>query len=185
MKKVVSLFLIVLLVACGDDALTITVPASSSYSYNVTASAVNASQALTFSDERNINPGQIFTETSEQIKSITLNKMTYSISEYQNDPAESELVTITIQSRVGGNVNDLAQVTDLTLDNIQEGLLFEEGNTASILSATQVASLEATLDNFDPFDLIVSISFSRAIDSNFTIQVAWDLTAAVEQQSND
>ncbi len=183
MKKIASLFLVMLLVACGDDALVITIPASSSFSYNVPASAVNASQTLEFSDEANIDPGQIFTETAEQIKSIALNKMTYDISGYQNDPAEIELVTIIIESRVSGAVNELARITDLPLLNVQDGLLFEEGNPTSILSATQVASLEATLDNFSAFDLILKVSLNKVIDSDFTIEISWNISAQVEQNT--
>lgn len=182
MKKVFFLFILSFLVACGDEGVTITVPASSSYSYNVLASTVNASNTFEFSAEREVDPGQIFTQAAEQIKSITLNRMVYSISGYENDPQEAETVSIVIQSRVGANTNDLAELTDISLENVQEALLFEEGNSASILTATQVASLEATIDNYDPFDLIVTLTFNKAVDSDFTVEVAWDITASVAQE---
>ena len=60
-------------------------------------------------------------------------------------------------------------------------LAFEDGNPNSALSAAQVASLESIMDNLQPFEMIVTGDFTQGIDSNFKVNIAWDITASVSQ----
>ena len=60
---------------------------------------------------------------------------------------------------------------------------FEDGNPASALSAAQVASLESIMDNLQPFEMIVTGDFTDDIDGDFDVNIAWDITASVAQDT--
>lgn len=179
MKKNIlfSLFLL-LFYACEEGGLTIEVPATGSFDFTISSSVANSSPSNEFTNQRNIDPGALVNESAESIKSISLTKFTYNITGYTGTaPVQMNL---SLSTRLDGVTTELLLVTGVTLEN---GLVtaFERGNANSLLSAAQVASLEAIIDNQEPFELILTAGFDRDIESDFNLQVVWDLIASIKQ----
>ena len=182
MKKLSIILLAIIVLAC-ENGLVITIPASSSYSFNVDSSTVNSDPDNVASGSQQVDITQFFDENSEQIESIKLDKLVYEISNYNNTSGNLVLMDLTIQTRLNGNTNDILTIFGLVVENTGEVIAFEDGNPASALSAAQVASLESIMDNIEPFDLIVTTDFTDDIDSNMTVRIAWDITASVAQDT--
>ncbi|PIQ49304.1 MAG: hypothetical protein COW03_05770 [Cytophagales bacterium CG12_big_fil_rev_8_21_14_0_65_40_12] len=179
MKKNIlfSLFLL-LFYACEEGGLTIEVPATGSFDFTINSSVANNSPNNEFTNQRNIDPGALVNESAESIKSISLTKFTYNITGYTG--AAPVQMNLTLSTRLDGVTTEVLLVSGVTLQN---GLVtaFERGNANSLLSAAQVASLEAIIDNQEPFELILTAGFDRDIESDFNLQVVWDLIASVAQ----
>ncbi len=90
---------------------------------------------------------------------------------------------LTIQTRLNGSTNHILIISGLVVENSGEVIAFEDGNPASSLSAAQVASLESIMDNVEPFELIVTGDFTDDIDSDFKLDISWDLTISVSQET--
>lgn len=183
MKKYFSLLLLLVFAMACEDGLVITVPASSSYSVTMPSAAINAEPDNKFSGTREVDVSQFFTEDSEQIESIKLDKLIYEVSDYVNTSGNVVLMDLKIQTSINGTVTDILVVDGLLVENSGEVVAFEDGNPSSALSAAQVASLESIMDNLQPFDLIVSADFTDDVDGDFTVSVAWDITAAIAQDT--
>lgn len=183
MKKVLSLVLLALMVFACEEGVVITVPASSSYSFTMPQSQINADPDNVFSGSQTVDITQFFNEDAEQIESIKLDKLVYEISGYNNTSGDLVLMDLTIQTRVNGNTNDILVISGLVVENTGEVLAFEDGNPSSALSAAQVASLESIMDNLQPFEMIVTGDFTQDIDSDFDVSISWDITASVAQPS--
>lgn len=179
MKKNIlfSLFLL-LFYACEEGGLTIEVPATGSFDFTINSSVANNSPNNEFTNQRNIDPGALVNESAESIKSISLTKFTYNITGYTG--AAPVQMNLTLSTRLDGVTTEVLLVSGVALQN---GLVtaFERGNANSLLSAAQVASLEAIIDNQEPFELILTAGFDRDIESDFNLQVVWDLIASVVQ----
>ncbi len=183
MKKCFSLMLLLVFALACEDGLIITVPASSSYSVNMPSSTINSSPDNLFEGSREVDITTFFTEDSEQIESIKLDKLIYEVSDYTNTSGNLVLMDLTIQTRLNGNTTDILVISGLVVENTGEVIAFEDGNPASALSAAQVASLESIMDNLQPFELIIKADFTDDVDGDFTVKVAWDITASVSQDT--
>lgn len=183
MKKCFSLMLLMIFALACEDGVVITVPASSSYSVNMPSSVINAEPDNLFSGSREVDISQFFTEDSEQIESIKLDKLTYEVSDYVNTSGNLVLMDLTIQTSLNGTTTDILTIFGLVVENTGEIIAFEDGNPASALSAAQVASLESIMDNLQPFELIIKADFTDDVDGDFTVKVAWDITASVTQDT--
>ena len=182
MKRLLPLLLLLFVFAC-EDGVVITVPASSSYTFSIPSSQVNADSDNFFSGSKEVDITQFFNEDSEQIESIKLDKLTYEVSGYNNTSGNLVLMDLTIQTKVNGTTTDVLTIFGLLVENTGEIIAFEDGNPASALSAAQVASLESIMDNLQPFDMIISADFTDDIDGDFDVSIAWDITASVAQPS--
>lgn len=178
-----SLVMLVLLVFACEEGVVITVPASSSYSFTMPSSAINADADNIFSGSQEVDITQFFNEDAEQIESIKLDKLVYEVSGYNNTSGDLVLMDLIIQTRVNGNTNDILVITGLVVENTGEVLAFEDGNPESALSAAQVASLESIMDNLQPFEMIVTGDFTQDIDDDFDVSISWDITASVSQDT--
>lgn len=183
MKKYFSLLLLMIFAMACEDGLVITVPASSSYSVNMPSSVINAEPDNLFSGSREVDISQFFTEDSEQIESIKLDRLIYEVSDYTNTSGDLVLMDLAIQTSLNGTTTDIMTIFGLVVENTGEVIAFEDGNPASALSAAQVASLESIMDNLEPFELIISADFTDDVDGDFTVKVAWDITASVSQDT--
>lgn len=183
MKKYFSLLVLLIFAMACEDGVIITVPASSSYSVTMPSSVINSNADNFFSGSREVDITQFFSEDAEQIESIKLDKFTYEIADYTNTSGDVVMMDLAIQTRISGNTTEIMAVSGLVLANTGEVLAFEEGNPASLLNAAQVASLESIMDNLEPFELIVTANFSGDVDGDFTVKVAWDITASVSQDT--
>jgi len=183
MRKVFSLVLLVLMASACEEGVVITVPASSSYSFTMPSSQINAASDNLFSGTQEVDITQFFNEDAEQIESIKLDKLTYEVSNYNNTSGNLVLMDLTIQTSVNGTTNDILTIFGLIVENTGEIIAFEDGNPASALSAAQVASLESIMDNLQPFQMIVTGDFTDDIDGDFDVNIAWDITASVAQPS--
>jgi hypothetical protein len=179
MKKNIlfSLFLF-LLFACDEGGLTIKVPATGSFDFAISSAEANSSPSNEFTGQRSVDPGVLVNENSESIKSISLTKFTYNITGYTGTtPA---LMNLSLSTKLNGVTTEVLAVSGVPLVN-GSVIAFEKGNANSQLSAAQVASLEAIIDNYVPFDLIVTAGFDGDIESDFNLQIVWDLIASVAQ----
>ncbi|MFY0592840.1 hypothetical protein [Roseivirga sp.] len=183
MKKLSLLLVLLLFMAC-EDGIIITVPASSSYSFAMPSSQINADPDNLFSGSETVDITQFFDEDAQQIESIKLDKLVYEVSNYENTSGNLVLMDLTIQTKVNGNTNDILTIFGLVVENTGEIIAFEDGNPASALSAAQVASLESIMDNLEPFEMIVTGDFTDDIDGDFDISIAWDITASVAQPTS-
>jgi hypothetical protein len=179
-KNILFSFLLIALFACDETGLTIQIPATGTFDFNINSATANASTNNSFTDEKAIDPTTLVNEASESIKSISLTKFTYEISGYTSASSTPVLMNLSLSTRIDGTVTEILSVTGVTLSN---GIItaYEKGNTGSALSAAQVASVEAILDNQAPFDLIITAGFDRNIASDFNINVVWDIIASVSQ----
>lgn len=183
MKKCFSLLLLMIFALACEDGVIITVPASSSYSVNMPSSVINAEPDNLFSGSREVDISQFFTEDSEEIESIKLDKLTYEVSDYVNTSGNLVLMDFTVQTSLNGTTTDILAISGLVVENTGEVIAFEDGNPASALSAAQVASLESIMDNLEPFELIIVADFTDDVDGDFTVKIAWDITASVSQNT--
>jgi hypothetical protein len=170
--------LLVLFYACDEGGLTIEVPATGSFDFAISSVEANASPSNKFTNQSSIDPTAFVNESSESIKSISLTKFTYNTTGYKGTaPVQMNL---SLSTQLDGATNEVFSVSGVTLANGLVGA-FERGNPTSMLSAAQVASLEAIIDNQTPFELIVTAGFDGNIESDFNLQVVWDLLASVAQ----
>lgn len=165
----------------GIDPIKITVPAEASYSFDMPKVTINADDDNRATISETVDIANLIDENANQIESIKLDKMTYEVSGYDNTSGDVVLADIIIQTRANGNVTDILFLTGLVLENTGEIVAYEDGNPSSVLSAAQVASLELLMDNVEPFELLVTGDLTGAIDSDFTLSIAWDLSITVEQ----
>lgn len=183
MKKVFSLVLLLVFIFSCEEGVVITVPASSSYEFTVPSGIVNSDPDNIFEGSQTVDITQFFTEDSEQIESIKLDKLVYEVSGYDNNSNNVVLMDFKIQTKINGNVTDILVIEGLVVGNTGQVVAFEDGNPSSQLSAAQVASLESIMDNLQPFEMIVVTDFTDDIDSSFDVSVAWDITASISQDS--
>ncbi len=182
MKKLIVFLLFLGLMAC-DEGIVITVPASASFTFNMPSSAINADADNIYSGSRTVDIGNFFNEDAEQIESIKLDKLVYELSGYENTSGDLVLMDFTIQTNINGSVTDILNITGLVVENTGKVIAYEDGNPSSVMSAAQVASLEALMDNVEPFELIVRGDFTQDVDSDFTVGIEWDITASVAQDT--
>ncbi|OEK05427.1 hypothetical protein [Roseivirga misakiensis] len=182
MKKLSLLLVLLIFMAC-EEGVIITVPASSSYSFTMPSSQINAADDNVFSGSQVVDITQFFNEDAEQIESIKLDKLTYEVSGYSNNSGNLVLMDLSIATRLNGTTTEILVITGLVVENTGEVIAFEDGNPASALSAAQVASLESIMDNLQPFDIIVTGDFTDDIDGDFDVSISWDITASVAQPS--
>lgn len=182
MKKLLPFILLLFVFAC-EDGINIVVPASSSVSFTLPKAEVNAANDNISSVTTSVDLTQFITEDAEQIESIKLDKFTYELSGYNNTSGGLVLMDLTIQTRLNGNTNDILTIFGLVVENTGKIIAFEDGNPESALSAAQVASLESIMDNLEPFELIVSGDFTDDIDSDFNLEIAWDISISVSQDT--
>ena len=181
MKKIAAIVVLLFAVlACDEEGVLITVPSTGSYSFDVNASEANSNVNNSFTTSRTVDPSALFNEDSELIKNIVLNRLTYEIVGYTGTSANTVLMNLSLSTELNGVTTQVLSVDGITLAN---GLFtaYEESNASSQLSAAQIASLEAIIDNQEPFDLIVTAGFDNNIESNFTVEVVWDITASISQ----
>lgn len=183
MKKKLLLLLVPLLFWACDEGVTITIPASSSYSFTMSSAVANADPDNLLSITQEVDVTSFLDENGEQIESIKLDKMVYEVSGYNNTSGNLVLMDLKIQTRLNGNTTDILTIFGLVVENTGEIIAFEDGNPASALSAAQVASLESIMDNLTPFDMIVTADFTEDIDGDFDVKVAWDITASINQST--
>ncbi|MGW8122115.1 hypothetical protein ACV07N_05595 [Roseivirga echinicomitans] len=184
MKKIY--FVLVLLfafTACDEGGILISVPYTGSYQFDIKSNQANASASHSFTAERTIEPSALVTENSESIKNITLNKFNYEVVGYSGGAGNPVLMDLSLSTVIGGVTTEIMSATGVTLTN---GVFtaFEKGKTSSLISAAQVASLEAIIDNQEPFNLIVTTGFDNDIASDFSLKVIWDITASIAQSTN-
>lgn len=184
MKKIYLFFtFLIALSACDEGGVLITVPSVGNYEFTIKSADANGSTNNSYTAERMVDPSTLFTEDSELIKNITLNKLTYEISGYSGTVGNEVLMNISLSTVLNSTTTEVLSVSGVMLAN---GLFtaFENGNASSQLSAAQVASLEAIIDNQEPFNLIVTAGFDKDIESDFNIEVIWDITASISQSTN-
>lgn len=178
MKKL-SVLLLVLLIAACDEGLTIKIPASDSVSAVMPSSVINAEPNNLFEESKTVDLATLIDEDAQSIQSIKLDKLSYTVSGYDNTSSNGVMMDLTLQTRLGATITDILVVTGLVVANSGEIVAFEDGNPVSALNAAQVASLEAIMDNLQEFDFIIKADFTDDIDSDFTVEVSWDITASV------
>ncbi|WP_339696197.1 hypothetical protein [uncultured Roseivirga sp.] len=184
MKKIyLLLVLLITLSACDEGGVLITVPSVGSYEFTILSADANGSANNSFTAERVVDPSALFTEDAELIKNITLNQLTYEVSDYSGTAGNDVLMNISLSTELNGTTTEILSISGISLTN---GLFtaFEHGNASSQLSAAQVASLEAIIDNQEPFNLIMTAGFDKNIESDFNIEVVWDITASISQSTN-
>lgn len=185
MKKYFSLMLLFVFAMACEDGVVISVPASSSYSFTMPSATINAQPDNLFAGSREVDVSSFFNEESERIESIKLDKFVYEVSDYDNTSGNVVMMDMSIGTRINGTTTDILTITGLVVGNTGEIVAFEDGNPASVLNAAQVASLEAIMDNLEPFELVVSADFTDDVDGDFTVTVAWDITAAISQDTGN
>lgn len=185
MKKFSIILLIVFALFSCENGLIIIVPASSSFDFTMPSAQINADPDNIVSVSQVVDVSTFFTEDSEQIESIKLDKMVYEVSNYNNTSGDLVLMDLLIQTELDGTTTDILVITGLVVENTGEILAFEDGNPNSALSAAQVASLESIMDNVAPFNLIVTADCTQAVDGDFDVRVAWDISASVAQPADD
>ncbi|KYG71653.1 hypothetical protein EV198_2091 [Roseivirga ehrenbergii] len=184
MKKIYLLLIfLITLSACDEGGILITVPSVGNYEFTINSDEANSSANNSYTAERLVDPSALFTEDSELIKNITLNQLTYEISGYSGTVGNDVLMSLSLSTELNGTTTEVLSVAGITLAN---GLFtaFESGNASSQLTAAQVASLEAIIDNQEPFNLIVTAGFDKDIESDFTVEVVWDITASISQNTD-
>tara|TARA_R110001592_G_scaffold120727_1_gene325393 strand:+ start:2101 stop:2655 length:555 start_codon:yes stop_codon:yes gene_type:complete len=184
MKKIyLFLTLLIALTACDEGGILITVPSVGNYEFTISSTEANSSVNNSYTTGRMIDPSALFTEDSELIKNITLNQLTYEVSGYSGTVGNDVLMTLSLSTELNGTTTEVLSVSGIALTN---GLFtaFENGNASSQLSAAQVASLEAIIDNQESFDLIVTAGFDKNIESDFSVEIVWDITASIAQSTN-
>lgn len=167
--------------ACDEAGLTIEVPASGTFDFAINSATANASTNNEFTAQRNVDPTALVNEDSESIKSISLTKFTYEVSGYTAG-ATPVLMNLSLSTKIDGVTTQVLSVANVSLIN---GIVtaYEDGNPTSQLTSAQVASLEAIIDNQQPFELIITAGFDGDIASDFNIQVKWDIVATVSLPS--
>lgn len=178
MKKL-SLLLLVLLIAACDEGVVITVPVTSSISAVLPASVINAQADNLFEASEEVDISSLVNEESESIETIALDKLVYELSGYDNTSGNAVSIDLTIQTRIGTTITDILVLTDLLVGNTGVVVAYEEGVTGSLLSAAQVASLEAIMGNLTPFDFIVKADFTGNVDSDLTVGLTYDISISV------
>lgn len=183
--KRIGLFLtmVLLALACDEGGVLITVPATGSYSFSIKSSQANSNPNNSYTTQRSVDPSALFNQDANLIKSVALDLLTYEISGYTGTEGNERTMNFSLSTELDGVTTEILSVSDIALEN---GLFtaFQEGNTGSKLSAAQVASLEAIIDNQENFNLIVITGFDGDIESDFTMNVVWEVTASVSQDSN-
>ena len=184
MRKLLSLgFLFVLFLSC-DEGVVITSPTSRTFEFVLTDNEVNSDPNNEVVRERLVDVNQFFTEEGGQIESVKLDELKYTISGYNNTSGDVVLMDLKMETRINnGDPNPILQLTGLVVENTGEVIAFEDGNPESVLSAAQVASLESIMDNLEPFDIIVTATFSQNIDSGLTVAITWGITASISQDT--
>ena len=165
--------------ACDEAGLIIQVPATGTFNFDIDSEVANASANRSLTNEVTIDPADLVNESAELIKSISLTKFTYGVSGYAASSAVPVLMNLSVSTRIEGATTVLLSVSGVPLIN---GVItaFEEDNEASVLTAAQVASLETLMENQGVFDLIVTAGFDNNLESDFTIDIVWDLIASIE-----
>lgn len=95
MKRLLPFLLLLFVFAC-EDGLIITVPASSSYTFSIPSSQVNAASDNVFTGSKEVDITQFFNEDAEQIESIKLDKLVYELSGYNNTSGGLVLMDLVI-----------------------------------------------------------------------------------------
>lgn len=183
MKKLLFLFVLALSVFACEDGIVIKVPTSFTVDYTLPSSAVNSEPNNQFSASREVDLVDFVSEDSEAIQSIKLDKLVYEVSNYNNTSGNVVTMDLIIQTRIDGNTTDILNLTGLVVGNSGEVVAFEDGNPTSLLSAAQVASLEAIMDNLQPFEFVISADFTDDIDSDFDFSLSYDITLSVSQDT--
>ena len=186
MRKVLPFIILLTAVFACEDGLLITSPASRDYTFTMPSGDINASATNAYSESREVDVTQFFSEESGTIESIKLDKLTYQVSGYNNTSGDVVLMDLLIETQLGTNdPNTVLNITGLVVENTGLVIAFEDGNPESALSAAQVASLESIMDNLQPFNLKVTATFTQDIDSDFDVNMAWNITASIAQDEGD
>jgi hypothetical protein len=160
----------------GIDPVELTVPASASYTFDMSAETINASSDKSASISQNVNIANLVDENADKIDKTKLKKMTFQVTGYTGGASAN----FTIQTRKNGTLNTILTLADQPLQNTEETVLFQDGRPTNPLSASIVASLESLMDEMDPFELIVKGQLSDTAESDFKITIAWDLDITVK-----
>ena len=181
MKKIVSLFILLLFaLSCDEEGVLITVPSTGNYSFSINADEANAGVSNSFTTSRLVDPSALFAEDAELIKNIVLDRLTYEISGYSGTSGNPVVMNLRLATRLNDITTEVLSANGV---NLQNGLVtaFEKGKTSTSLSSAQIASIEAIIGYQEPFDLIITAGFDKSIESSFTIEVVWNVTASISQ----
>jgi hypothetical protein len=178
-KNILFTFLLFGLFACDQGGLITQVPATGTFNFNVDSEAANASANRSLTNEGTIDPADLVNESAELSKSISLTKFTYGVSGYVVSSTVPVVMNLSVSTRIDGATHPLLSVSGMPLI---DGVItaFEKDNEASVLTAAQVPSLEALMENQGVFDLIVTAGCDNNLESYFTIDIVWYLIASVE-----
>lgn len=185
-KKNLTLVLVLsfILFSCDelgiDSLIEITVPASASYTFDMSAETINANTDNSASISRNVDIADLVDENADKIDRSKLKKMTFQVTGY--NAASSDLsASFTIQTRKNGTLVNVVELGGIQVTNTNEVLLFQDGQATNLISEAVVLGLESLMDDLEPFDLIVTGALSGNAESDFKITVAWDLDITVAQ----
>ncbi|GHE66988.1 hypothetical protein [Roseivirga thermotolerans] len=179
MKKLFFASLILFLAACTEEGPTITEPASGSFQFNISRHTINNSATLEATVEKNVVPAQVFNRNGSQIRSIELVDLKATIQNYNNSGSAEERMTLILQTRIDDQLTEIGRLEELVLENKSGIVLFEEGNSKSVLSSAQVGSLEAILDNYEPFSFVLTTQLNKTVDSDFSVVLSLNVNLMV------
>ncbi|WP_323757044.1 hypothetical protein [Roseivirga sp.] len=184
MKKIYLFFtLLIALSACDEGGILITVPSVGNYQFAINSATANGSANNSYTTQQTVDPSALFTEDSDRVKNITLNNLKYQISGYSGTAGNDVLMNFSLSTVLDGNTTEVLSATGVSLAN---GLFtaFEKGQTSLKVSAAQAASIEAIIGNQESFDLIITASFDKGIESDFNIEVVLDITGSISEITN-
>ncbi len=133
MKKLLSLVLLATVMFACEEGVVITVPAGSSYAFDMNANAVNSAQNNQTTVSQTVDVTTLVDEDSEQIESIKLDKLTYELSGYNNTSGDVVLMDLTISTKLNDTENPIMSLSGLVVENTGVVLAFEDCYPSSSL----------------------------------------------------
>lgn len=186
MKRLLLAFSVIsiLFYGCGEAGFESDISKNTEATFTIESARVNdlqdnnleVSESFDFANDE-------FGDYIDDAESFRIGKLSYEISDYSNTSGDVVSVDFVLSVTNSGTDREILTISDLTIENTGVVLVYEEGNTTSLLSASQIASLESVADlveNRQSADFKVSIDFTQDIDSDFDLTFYFDLTARVQ-----